>query len=132
MAFHLQKKHGRSGRASPLLQPLSLTALREYRVAFTRTVKAIDFPVELFPERATSRTNLCLNAMHRHVDDIIVVLNKVPGPHPRYNKCYMFILQGEMATGHLGTEMCKRGLEKKRRHISTTTTQVAAGVDFRA
>ena len=84
MDSHIQTQHD----SFPLPEP------NYYRVVLPQKAMAIDFPVEVFPGRETSRTNLRLYLIHRHVEDIILVLNKDPGPHPRYDQCDMFILQG--------------------------------------
>ena len=73
-------------------------------------------PVEVYPGRATNRTNLWVHFMHLHVKNTIVVLNKVPVPHPCCNQCYLFIPRGAMVAGYLGTAIYKRGLKQNIRH----------------
>ena len=109
MATHLQNQHVRSGRSRLLPQPMPLTAPREYRVAFPRTATDIDCPVEGCPWRATILTNLRLQFMHRHVEDILVVLIEGPGTHHQCGQCDMFIPRGVMVAGHLSTKTYKRG-----------------------
>ena len=93
---------------------------------------SIDCPVEGFPGRATSLTNICMNFMHRHMEETIVVLKEGPAPHLHCEKCGMFIPQEAMSDGHLGTAMRKMGTEKKRCRIAVTNTQVESGKEFRA
>ena len=70
--------------------------------------------------------------MHQKMEEIIFFLNKGPGPHPQRNKFNVLISWELMATGHIGTAMCKRGEEQKRYRLATTYTQVAAGTEFQA
>ena len=43
----------------------------------------------------------------------------------------MFIPRETMEAVHLGTKMCKRGEECKRRRLSTTTAKLASGTELR-
>ena len=70
--------------------------------------------------------------MHWHMEDTIVVLKEGPGTHPWCNNCKISINQEEMAAGHLGTTMFKRGGNCKHHHLSATASQVEAGTEFRA
>ena len=60
---------------------------------------------------STIRTNLQLHYMHRHMEDIVVVINEGTVTHSRYEQCDMFIPQGKMEGGHLGPKICKIGDE---------------------
>ena len=44
-------------------------------MAFPWTVTTINYPVKVYPWRATNLSNLHMNFMHFHVKDAIVVLN---------------------------------------------------------
>ena len=132
MDDHLQTQHGRSGWARPLLQPLPLLVSREYRLTLPWAAMATNCPVEGYPGRETSHTNLLLHFIHQITEDTIVVLNKGPGPHHRCKQCNMFIPQGAMLARHLGTAMCKRWSEQKRRRLATTNARSAAGMELQA
>ena len=123
MVYHLQTHHGRLIRSGPLPQPLILLETREYRSAFLRTDRVIYCPVKLCPGRMTSCTN-------RQVEDTILVINKVTGPHPMYNQYDLFIAQRVITVGHLGTARCKRRAEKRRHRLSPTVARVATGTEF--
>ena len=66
-----------------------------------------------------------------HMEDTIMVLKEVSGPHPWCDKFYMFITQEAMASGHLGITMCKNGGKRKHHHLPATAAQLAAGTEFR-
>ena len=95
-----------------------------------RMAIAIKCLVEGYTWIDTSRINLRFYFMHWHMEDTIVVLNKGPGPHPRYEQCDMFIPQEAMAAGHLGTAMCKIGSEKKHRRLAATVNRLEVGTEF--
>ena len=50
--------------------------------------------------------------------------------HPLYKKLDMFILQWAMTEIHIITEIWKRVVDQKIRHISATTAQLVAGMEF--
>ena len=132
MVAHLHTHHISLVRARPIPPTLPLPLMREYGVAFPRMDMAIDCPVKVCPGRVTSRTNLQFYFMHWHVEDTILVINKGPGPQPQCDQCGMFIPWGEMTLRHLGNAICKISVERKRRHISSTSIQVSACIEFRA
>ena len=66
--------------------------------------------------------------MHRHMEDIVVVINEGTVTHSRYEQCDMFIPQGKMEGGHLGRTICKRGDEINRHCLAATSARVAEGV----
>ena len=70
--------------------------------------------------------------MHRNVEDTIIILNEGMGPHPRCRQCGMFVPQEILATGHLGTKIYRRGVERKCLRIAANVTWVVSGTEFRA
>ena len=101
-------------------------------MAFMRTSLSVDCPVEEFPGRETIYTNLRLHFMIWHVEYTIVVLKGGLGPHPWCDNYNMFLTQDAMAEGHIGTTMCKSGVNRNHHHIYDTVSQVTAGTEFQA
>ena len=60
-----------------------------------------------------------------------MVLKEGPGTHPWCDNCKISINQEEMAAGHLGTTMFKRGGNRKHHHLAVTAVQVEADTEFR-
>ena len=78
----------------------------------------------------TSHTYLQLKYIHCHLDDTIVVLNKVPCLHPRCNQCNILIPQKTILARHLRNTILKRELLRKHRHLATTTFQIEATTEL--
>ena len=130
MVSHLKTHHIWWEQARPLSQPLSLLMPNEYGSAFLRMATSINLPVEGFPVRATSCTNLWIHFMCRYLEDTVMVLNKDPDPHPWYKQWNMFITCETMAARYLGIKICKRGVWWNRRCLAGTAAQVAVGMEF--
>ena len=52
--------------------------------------------------------------MHCHMEDNIIILNEGTNPHSRCSQCDMLVPMETFVVGHLETEMCRRGADKKR------------------
>ena len=104
----------------------------EYRVSFPWNYSSNDCPVKGFPGRVTNRPNPWINFMRGHVEYTIFILNEGTILHPPCNQYDMFILCEALAAGHLGTAICLKGAEWKRRRLAAAAAQEAAGTEFRA
>ena len=56
--------------------------------------------------------------VHRHVLDIVVMLEEGNFPHPRCAKCDMQVTRRELNGRHPGTAQCAKGAERKRRWLA--------------
>ena len=69
-------------------------------VSFPRAARSIRCPVEVCEGQETTRTNLWIHFVHRHVRDTIVMMEEGDRPHPRCLVCDMFILWVELNRRH--------------------------------
>ena len=67
---------------------------------------------------ASSRTNLRIHFEHRHVRDVIVILQEGNLTYPRCPQCDMFVPQKALNGRHLTTALCRWGVERKWRCLS--------------
>ena len=88
--------------------------------------------VEGCPWRATNHPNLRMHFIHRRMEDTIHILNEGNIPHLWCDQCAMFILREALATGHLGTTICKRREYHKNRCLAASSTREVARTKFRA
>ena len=58
-----------------------------------------------------------VNFWRRHVRDTIIILEEGNLPHPRCENCDMFVPWRDLNVRHKSTTMCKRGAERKHRHL---------------
>ena len=70
--------------------------------------------------------------VHRHVQDIVVMLKEGNLPHPRCPRCDLQIPRKALNGRHLGTAQCKKGAERKRRRLEETETQENSEQAFHA
>ena len=64
-----------------------------------------------------------MHFVHRHVQDIVVMLEEGDLPHPRCPQCDLQVLRRALNGRHLGTAQCKKGAERKRRRLLETKTR---------
>ena len=81
MDDNIQAQHNKE-RPHQWMAPLITLDTRLYMVYFPRTARSIRFPVGDCEGRATTRTNLRIDFMHRHVRDAVVILEEGKRPHP--------------------------------------------------
>ena len=112
LVTQLHTHNGWSGQVITLLLKLPPPTPKEYRVALLHTDTSIDQPFEGCPRKATSFPNLRMNFMHRHVEDIIIIMNEVTIPHPRFKQCDMFIPLEKLSEGITGKNVKYGGGEK--------------------
>ena len=58
-------------------------------------------------------TNLRDHFAHRHMRDMVVILEEGNYPHPNYHRCDMFVPLGVLNVRHPTTDLCRRGEERK-------------------
>ena len=81
---------------------------------------------------ATIRTNFRIHFVHRHVRDTVVILGEGNRPHLRCDRCNMFVPRAALNASHPGTEMCARGVERKRLRLAAKVARASAETVFRA
>ena len=54
----------------------------------------------------------------RHVRGIVIILEEVNLPHPRFSRCDMLVPWRALNGRHHATTMCSKGAERKRRRMS--------------
>ena len=70
--------------------------------------------------------------VHRHIQDIVVMLEKGNFPHPRCARCDMQVPWKALNGCHLGTAQCAKGAERKRRQLAETKTRENSERAFKA
>ena len=68
--------------------------------------------------------------MHRNMEHTIVLINEGPGTHPWRYKWYMFMHREAMETGHPGTAILRREVERKRFRLTATSARVSEGMEL--
>ena len=64
--------------------------------------------------RALTRMTMRVHFWHRHVRDIVVILEEGNPPHPQFILCDMLVLRKALNGTHRSMEQCTRGAERKR------------------
>ena len=70
------------------------------------------------PGALATRTAMRVHFVHRHVQDIVVMLEEGKLPHPRCPRCDLQVPRKVLNGRHLGTAQCKKGAEQKRRRLA--------------
>ena len=96
-----------------------------------------DCHINLLPSWGVPREGFQLHQptatfMQQHMEDTIMLLDKVNVPYHRCKQCYMFLPRENVLAGRLGTKICRRGSEWNCRHIAANAAQVEAGKEFQA
>ena len=89
-------------------------------------------PMEGCPGTLATRTAMRVHFVHRHVQDIVVMLEEVNFPHPRCARCDMQVPRQALNGRHLGTVECEKGAERKRQRLFETETRENSERAFRA
>ena len=84
-----------------------------YQVYFPKHSPSLQCPVAGCLGGASSRTNLRIHFVHRHVWDTTVILEEGSRPYPRCPQCNMFVPQKALTCRHLTTVLCRQVMEKK-------------------
>ena len=70
--------------------------------------------------------------LHRNVLDIVVILDEVNFPHPRYGRCGMLVPRLALNSRHHVMAQCVRGAERKRRRLAEAETRESSERAFEA
>ena len=70
--------------------------------------------------------------MHWHVQDTVAILDDVNHPHTICAFCEIFSLWSSLNDRHPVTDMCTRGVEKKRRRIAAEVARSGVETAFQA
>ena len=63
--------------------------------------------------RGSGARYLCIHFSHRHVRDIVMILEEGNHPYPRCPQCDMFVPQKSLSGQHFATSFCIWGMERK-------------------
>ena len=86
-------------------------------LSLTKHLSRIQYLVEECLGGASIRTNIRIYFSHRHVRDIILILEEVNQHYPRCLQCDMFVPQKALNGRNLATDFCQRGMEIKWRQL---------------
>ena len=89
-----------------------------------------EFTVEGCPGRAGTWTAMWMHFWRRHVRDNIIILEEGNLPHPRCKNCDMFVPWRALNGRYKSTEMCKRGVERKRRRLAEAEIRESTEMAF--
>ena len=64
-----------------------------------------------------------MHFVHRHVQDIVVMLEEVNLHHSRCPRCDLQVPSKALNGRYLGTAQCKKGAERKWRRLAETETR---------
>ena len=80
-----------------------------YREPLPNMAGSMGLPFKGCRGQATSHTNIWIQFLHHHVQDMIVILEEGKPPHPRYPECNTFVPWVAQNQRHLATFICTRG-----------------------
>ena len=84
------------------------------------------------PGRVVTRTAMWVQFLHRHVLEIVVIVEEVNFPHPRCGRCNMLVPRWALNGRHPATDQCVRGSDQKRRRIAEAETREISERAFKA
>ena len=83
-------------------------------------------PVEECPGVLATRAAMRVHFVHRHVHDMVVILEEGNLPLPRCHRCDLQVSRKALNGRHLGTSQCRTGTERKRRRLAEAEMQVTS------
>ena len=92
--------------------------LQKYQIYFPRTAEPRDYPVKGCQGRAEMRTGLCVDFLHRHMWDTVIIYEEVNLPYPWYPCCDMLVPWASLNVRHHNTAQCAKGAERKRYRLA--------------
>ena len=75
------------------------------------------------PGRVATRMAMQVQFLHRHVLNIMVILEELKSPHPRCGRCDMLVPRRALNGRHPATAQCTRGADRKRRQLAEVETR---------
>ena len=131
LTAHRQAQHGKE-RPPQWATPHATPDPRLYnRVSFPRASRSIGCPVEVCEGRVTTRTNLRIHFVHRHMWNTIVILEEGNRPHPRCPSCDMFIPWAALNRRHPSSDLCTRGADRNRQCLAEEEARAGAATALR-
>ena len=97
----------------PPLPPYSMI----YMVSFPQAARSVEFPVEGYRGRVSTRTNLRIHFVYHHVRYMIVIMEEGNRPHPHCPVCDMFFPWSILNQFRPTTVIFARGANRNRRHL---------------
>ena len=121
---HLMTQHGRAAeRRQKWNTPAVGSGPQRYWMSFPAKRGPQKYPVAGCPGRVATRTEMRVHFLHRHVLDIVVILEEGNSPHPRCARCNMLVPRRALNRWHPGTAQCNKGAEQKRRRLAEAETR---------
>ena len=115
LSSHLMTQDGRvAGRRRQWTTPAADRGAQSYRMSFPEKGGPQKCPVEGCPGRVATRMEMQVHFVHRHVLDIVVILEEGNFPHPLCARCNIQVPRRALNGWHLGTAQCHKGAELKR------------------
>ena len=74
--------------------------------------------MERCPGVLATRTAMRVKFVHRHVHDIVLMLEEGNLPLPRFPRCDLQVSRKALNGRHLGTIQCRQGTDRKRRRLA--------------
>ena len=100
-----------------------------YRVYFPKGgAKACS--VEGCPRREGTRTAMRVHFWRRHMRDRVIILDEGNLPHPICTNCDMFVPWRALNGRHKSKELCRGGVDKKRRRLAEAEVRDSADMAF--
>ena len=81
---------------------------------------------------AASRTNLRVHFIHRHVQDMIVILKEGKIPHPCCNRCNILVPWGALNRSYPTMALYRRGKDWKRQDLDEKEVRLGEDMVFNA
>ena len=131
LAAHRQTQSG-FGRGPQWADTLPPVDQHMYRVFFPRTTGLVACPVEDCRGGTTSRANLLINFVHRHAQDMIMIMEEGNQPRPCCPDCNMFVPWVVINRRHPTTTLCVRGAEQKHQRLAEEESRERSSIAFRA
>ena len=126
---HCQDYHG-NYQPPQWTAPMTTPDPRLYRVSLPRAARSIGCPVGSCEGRATTRTNLQIHFVYRHVRDTVVIMEEVNHPYPCCPACEIFVSWATLNRRHPATALCARGSERKIRRLVEEESRVGSVTEF--
>ena len=109
LTSNLMTQHGRVAETQPRwITPAAEVGPRTFLMIFPAKGGPRSCPVEGCPGRVAKRTAMWVNFLHRHVLNIVVILEEVNLPHPRFSRCDMLVPRRDLNGKHPATAQCAR------------------------
>ena len=89
MSSHLMTRHGKAAGRRRQWTPQTEAGSQVYRMSFPAKGGPRRCPVEGYPGKLATKTEMWVHFVQRHVLDTMVMLEEGNFPHPQYARCDM-------------------------------------------